>query len=81
MSVEVSLNRKVVVLTYDTDLVQGDMIEVRAENPESGDVGNRAEGNNDGEALLFYPKDFTGTNEVTITGSDGGEDSGTITIS
>ena len=80
MSVTLDTSRKVVVLKYDTDVVQGEMIEITAVNTETGDVGQRAESNNDGEALLFYPVEWTGTNDVTISGSDGGEDTGTIEI-
>lgn len=51
-----------------------------AQNVDTGDVGERDEQNNNGEVVLFYPRDFSGTDLVTITGSDGGEISGEIGV-
>lgn len=80
MAVRVSEERKAVVLTYDTDLVQGEGITIKAQNTATGDVGSRSEQNNDGEAVLFFPADFTGSDVVVIEGSAGGVDSGEVEI-
>lgn len=73
------VDRKVKVLGYDASVVLGDTVNVRAQNADTGDVGTRS-APNQGWFLLFYPLDFSGTDDVTVTGSDSGEDSGTVTV-
>jgi len=80
MSVAISFDRKAVEFTYDTDLVVGDTIDVAAENVDTGDVGKRVGIANDGRFVLTYPADFTGTDTITVTGSESGQDAGTVTI-
>jgi hypothetical protein len=79
MAVEINFARKAIEFTYDTSLVVGETIRVKARNADSGDVGE-VKGDNDGRFVLTYPYDFTGVNEVTVTGSESGEDTGTVTI-
>ena len=81
MAITISSERRAIVVEYDTDLVNGDSIEVVAVNTETGDTGNRNEGNNDGEAVLFCPPSFEGDWLVTVTGSEGGSDTGTVHVS
>lgn len=78
MAVELSFDRKAVEVTWDKDAVQGDTVSIRTEN--EGDVSGRTDVKNDGRATLTYPKDFSGTTRVTITGSDGGTDEGDIKV-
>lgn len=79
MAVSEVVDRKVKVLSYDTSVVLGDTIDISATNADTGDVGTRS-AKNQGWFNLFYPLDFEGTDEVTVTGSDGGEDSGEISV-
>lgn len=80
MSVEISLDREAVELTYDKDAVEGDTIDVRAVNPDDGDVSTRNGLQNDGRFTWTYPKGYAGTTEFTVSGSDGGEDTGTVEV-
>lgn len=73
------IDRKTKVLAYSDDTCKGDTIDIRAKNTATGDVGTRS-APNQGWFLLFYPLDFTGEDDVTVTGSEGGTCSGTITI-
>jgi hypothetical protein len=72
-------DHRAVVFSYDQALVSGDTITIRAENVDTADVGSRV-AQNRGTFVLFYPIDFTGTDEIVVTGSEGGEDSGTVTV-
>jgi hypothetical protein len=78
MAVEVNVSRKAVEITWDTELVKGDTVDIRTEN--EGDVSGRVDLKNDGHATLTYPAEFAGQTTVTVTGSDGGEDNGVITV-
>lgn len=79
MAISEISDRQVKVLGYDQDKVKGDTLDIRAVNAETGDVGTRS-APNQGWFLLFYPLDFTGEDNVSVTGSDGGEDTGTIIV-
>ena len=68
-----------VVFSYDQTLVKGETVNIRAENVDTQDVGSRT-AQNHGTFVLFYPADFAGVDTITVTGSDGGEDVGTVTI-
>lgn len=78
MAVEINFDRKAVEITWDQSLVHGDTVDIRTEN--ENDVSGRTGVKNDGRATVTYPAEFTGSTLVTVTGSDGGEDSGTIDI-
>jgi hypothetical protein len=78
MAVEVNFDRKAVEITWDKSLTQGETVDIRTEN--EGDVSGRVDLKNDGRATLTYPADFSGSTLVTVTGSDGGEDTGTIEV-
>lgn len=81
MSVELFADptHKAVVFQYSTQNVFGETITVRAENVDTGDVGER-KAFNTGTFTLFYPFDFHGTDRITVTGERGGEHSGTVEI-
>ena len=78
MTVELNFGRKAVEITWDKEAVQGETVDIRTEN--EGDVSGRKDIKNDGRATLTYPADFSGSTQVTVTGSDGGEDTGTIEV-
>ncbi len=77
--VSVSHDRKAVEITWDSNAVQGDTVNIRCVNTDDGDVSTR-ESDNDGRATVTFPKDYSGSADVTVTGSDGGEDTGTISV-
>ncbi len=79
MSVALSFDRKAVELTWDDKLVVGDTVNIRCVNPNGGDVSTR-EADNDGRATVTFPKDYSGDCEVTVSGSESGEDTGTISV-
>lgn len=81
MAVGVSLDRDAFLFTYDVSLVHGDTISARFENQANHDVSVYA-GANDGGFVATLPKDRPGpiTDLLTVTGSDGGEDSGEVTF-
>jgi hypothetical protein len=78
MAVEVNFDRKAVEITWDASLVGGRLVDIKTTNGD--DSSGRTGVANDGRATLTYPSDFKGTTQVTVTGEDGGEDSGTIEI-
>lgn len=78
MSVEINFDRKAVEITWDQSLVQGDTVDIRTESDD--DVSGRTDVKNDGRATLTFPKDFSGSTHVTVTGSDGGTDEGDISV-
>lgn len=80
MAVEVNVERQAVELTYDKSLVQGDEINVRAENPDGGDVSTRDGLANDGRFTWTYPVGYSGIALFTVAGVDGGSDTGEVQL-
>lgn len=80
MTVTLSFDRKAVEITWDTSVVEGATATVLATNPDTGDESSRGEVTNDGRCTLTFPFDYHGTADVVVQGSDGGTDSGTITV-
>lgn len=74
MTVELKDLRKVAVIGWDTDVVKGMHASLQAGDEEKRNVDN------DGESNLFFPLGFVGEVEVTVAGSHGGEESGTISV-
>ena len=85
MTVYSNLDRQAREISYDPNLVKGDTIEIRCVNPnvpegEDGHVSTRTADNNDGLAVITFPADYSGTCEITVTGSESGVDTGTIEV-
>ena len=81
MAVELSGDNIGFVLTYDSALVQGETIDVRAINPDDPDDPSTRSGlKNDGVFVWTYPMGYSGITEFTVIGSEGGEDSGTVEV-
>ena len=78
MAVELNFDRKAVEITWDASLVGGRTVDIKTTNGD--DSSGRTGVANDGRATLTYPVDFVGSTDVTVTGEDGGEDTGTIQI-
>ncbi len=79
MSVELSLDRKAVEITWDKDALNGNKVEIRCVNPDGGDVSTKKTAN-DGRAVVTFPKDYSGTTEVEVRGAGGTVESGTIEV-
>ena len=80
MAVEVNFDRTAVELTYDKSAVQGDTIDVKAENVDDGDVSTRSGLANDGRFTWTYPSGYAGETKFTVTGSDSGTDTGAVSV-
>lgn len=80
MGVEVDVSRQAKGIKWDTSVVQGETANIRCTNPENEDVSTRDGVKNDGLAVITFPADYAGECNVTVTGSDGGEDTGTIEV-
>jgi hypothetical protein len=78
MTVERDASRKAVPITWDTSLTDGDTVEVRCVNPNNLEDVSTTEGPNDGLHVVTYPEGYEGETQVTVTGSEGGQDEGTI---
>jgi hypothetical protein len=74
MTVTLKDVRKVAVIGWDTDVVKGTNASLQAGDEEKRNVVN------DGESNLFVPLEFAGSVQVTVRGSDEGEDAGTIEV-
>jgi hypothetical protein len=74
--------RKTVNVGWDTSVIKGMSVSISAQNTaldeeEEIEVRNTA---NDGWATITFPFDFEGDCEITVRGSKGGEQSGTVTV-
>lgn len=74
MAVTKVIQRKVVQVGWDTDVVKGSHVSMQVGGEEKRNTDN------DGKANLTFPNDFTGSIEVTIVGSRSGEETGTIEV-
>jgi hypothetical protein len=66
--------RKVVVIGWDTTAVTGKVVSIQVHGQEKRTVDN------DGESNIFFPDGYSGSVEITVEGSHGGSEHGTITI-
>jgi len=74
MTVHKVTQRKVVVVGWDREAVQGSHVSLQVEGEEKRNTEN------DGQANLTFPNDYTGEVQVTVAGSRSGEESGTVTV-
>jgi hypothetical protein len=80
MTVVINGVRKAVEIAWDNTEVSGGMCHIKAENAETGDASTKGPTPNDGFAVLTYPLDYVGESNITVTGDEGGTDTGTIVI-
>lgn len=66
MAVEIDSTRKAVNIKWDPASVPADRVDIYTFNPETLDSSSRLDLVNDGEAVLTYPANFTGTSQVFI---------------
>ena len=74
MAVELKDIRKVAVIGWSTEVVKGKQASIQVTGEEKRNVDN------DGESNLFFPMDYEGEVDVTVSGSHEGEETGTIEI-
>ncbi len=80
MAVEINTDRRGVEVKWDASLVQGDSVTIKCTNQEDPDNPSTKDTKNDGFATVTFPAGYSGSADVTVTGSDGGTDSGTISV-
>lgn len=78
MTVEKIGQRKTVEISWDVEKVKGFKVDIKATRGST--VSTRDDLVNDGTATITFPKGFKGESHVTVTGSKGGTDEGTITV-
>jgi hypothetical protein len=80
MSVSISrldVDRDVYAVEYDETGVDGDTVAAKFHNHANGDKSVYT-GANDGQFVVTVAKGYEGSDNVTITGSDGGEIKGEV---
>jgi len=94
MTVEILSVRKAVNIGWDKDAVGNpvaERVDIHTRNPVTGDVSGMLNQPNDGQAVLTYPSDFTGSSQVIVvpagtappeagTIEPGGGDSGDVEV-
>jgi hypothetical protein len=73
-------DRQVVTVTWDKEVVTGEVVQLYCVNPENGDVSQSGLSANDGEGFVTYPAGYSGSSEVTVYDNDGNADFGVITV-
>ncbi len=73
------VDRDVYEVAYDQGAVDGDTISAKFHNEANGDKSVYT-GANDGQFIVTVAKGYEGTDNVTITGSGGGEETGEVTF-
>jgi hypothetical protein len=73
--------RKTINIGWDTAEITGATVSLKADNPDDdSDAVEVRNVVNDGWATITFPQDYTGTCNVTVEGSDGGSQDGTVTV-
>lgn len=71
MTVKKSLTRKAIVVEWDPALAHADdLVDIKATNPDTGDISDRKGLKNDGEAVFTVPADYKGSAHFTVTDQD-----------
>lgn len=81
MTVVKDLTRTAFEITWDAAAVGAEdaLVDIKATNPDNGDVSTRDGLTNDGRAVWSTPADYSGTVDFEVVGPDGTE-TGTITV-
>jgi hypothetical protein len=82
MAVEIAQkDRKAVPITWDVTLVQGEVVELWADNPADDEpLSMKKRVINDGSAHVAFPADYVGECNVQIKGENDSMDEGLLTI-
>lgn len=79
MAVELSLDRKAVEITWDASALKGKKVKIVCKTLDGGDVSTRMT-ENDGRAVITFPKDYSGTTHVLVEGAGGSVETGEIEV-
>ena len=82
MAVEVAAkDHKAVPITWDVTLVEGEVVELWADNPaDETEISMKKRVMNDGSAHVAFPADYTGQCNIQIRGANDTVDEGLITV-
>ena len=72
--------RKTVNVHWHTAEIKGGFVSLQANSPAWEEPKELRNVENDGYATITFPADFTGECEVTVEGSRGGHETGTVTV-
>lgn len=79
MTLVIKSTRKVVVLGWHVGDIQGSHASIAATGHDGVEREIRNT-ENDGEANIYFPADYTGEVKVTVKGSKSGEDTATLHV-
>jgi hypothetical protein len=71
------VDRDIYSVSYDESAVDGATIEAKFHNHANGDKSVYG-GSNDGSFIVSCAKGYKGSDNVTVTGVDGGEETGEV---
>ena len=77
---QASADRQIVVVSWDKEVVSGEVVKLYCVNPENGDVSVSGLSANDGEGYVTYPVGYSGSTEITVYDNDGNADFGVVTV-
>jgi hypothetical protein len=78
-AVRLNVDREIYEVQYDKDAVHGATVRAKFKNADSDKVSVYT-GSNDGAFIVTTGKGVVVHDHVTVTGSDGGEDSGEVSL-
>lgn len=72
--------RQIVPITWDKEVVTGELVQLLCVNPENGDSSQSGITKNTGSGKVSYPQGYSGTTEITVVDNDGNADFGVVTV-
>ena len=79
MAVEKTSQRKVVLFSYDKNVVKGRTISVQAAQGDAEPLEKKTQANK-GVAFVTFGHDFAGESHIRVQGSTGGTDEGVVHV-
>ena len=73
-------DRQVVPITWDTEIVSGQLSKLYCVNPENGDISQSGITKNNGKGTVSFPPGYVGTSEITVSDELGNTDFGVIVV-
>lgn len=80
MAVVKSTTRNWVGIEWDESFSTDERVNLTATDPDGGDVSTRPEIKNDGQNVINFPDDYTGTAHVVISDAAGNTEEGDIQV-
>jgi hypothetical protein len=75
-----SVDRQVVPFTWDTTILDGEVVQFHCVNAETGGVSDSGLSKNDGSGIISYPLGYAGITHVTVIDNHGNSDEGFIEV-